>query len=172
MPEAKPIASLTSGLLARKGAAQPAMRRPMLGLELSGSAALAQDDLGWNDMGGDMPVAPLPRPLEPSPLAGLTPMANIVPQETPVPAVIAERNELAERVADALLTGRRNAGASRKAAFTLRLDAERHLRLRLACAVEGRSAQQIVTDAVDKYLSGIPEIDRLAQQVPPMRGVK
>ena len=34
MGEPKPLASLTSGLLARKGAAQPAMRRPMLGLSL------------------------------------------------------------------------------------------------------------------------------------------
>src|SRR5689334_5492739 len=33
-------------------------------------------------------------------------------------------------------------GSKAKAAFTLRLDPERHLRLRLACAVDGRSAQQ------------------------------
>ena len=39
-----------------------------------------------------------------------------------------------------------------KAAFTLRLDAKRHLKLRLACAVNGRSAQQLVTDALDHLL--------------------
>ena len=40
-----------------------------------------------------------------------------------------------------------------KAAFTLRLDAERHLQLRLVCAVRHRSAQQIVTEALDAFLS-------------------
>ena len=46
MSDPKPFASLSSGLLARKGAARPAMRpqgftSPNSGLE----------DLGWNDMG-------------------------------------------------------------------------------------------------------------------------
>jgi len=49
-----------------------------------------------------------------------------------------------------------------KAAFTLRLDSERHLKLRLACAVGGRSAQQIVTDALDQLLAAMPELDGLA----------
>ena len=44
-------------------------------------------------------------------------------------------------------------GSKGKAAFTLRLDPERHLKLRLACAVDGRSAQQIVTDALDQLLA-------------------
>jgi hypothetical protein len=54
----------------------------------------------------------------------------------------------------------------RKAAFTLRLDGDRHLRLRLACAVTGHSAQQIVAHALDEALAGIPEIEALAAQVP------
>ncbi len=58
----------------------------------------------------------------------------------------------------------------RKAAFTLRLDSERHLRLRLACAVSGRSAQQIVARALDEALAGIPEIEALASQVPAQPG--
>ena len=53
-----------------------------------------------------------------------------------------------------------------KAAFTLRLDAERHLKLRLAVAVTRRSAQQIVTQALDEYLDNLPEIDRLTKQLP------
>jgi hypothetical protein len=60
--------------------------------------------------------------------------------------------------------------AGRKAAFTLRLDAERHLRLRLACAVTGRSAQQIVTGALDQMLASIPEIESLAERVPASGG--
>ncbi len=55
MGEPKPLASLSAGLLARKGAARPAMRRQPLG---SGPAATfgqqGYDDLGWNDMGYDV----------------------------------------------------------------------------------------------------------------------
>jgi hypothetical protein len=51
-----------------------------------------------------------------------------------------------------------------KAAFTLRLDAERHLRLRLACALDRRSAQHIVTEALDAFLAGKPELESLAEQ--------
>ncbi|HEY5711448.1 MAG TPA: hypothetical protein VIT38_06100 [Allosphingosinicella sp.] len=54
----------------------------------------------------------------------------------------------------------------RKSAFTLRLDAGRHLRLRLATAVTGRSAQQIVTGALDAILDSIPELEALAERVP------
>ena len=55
-------------------------------------------------------------------------------------------------------------GSKAKAAFTLRLDPERHLKLRLACAVDGRSAQQFVTDALDQLLERMPEVDGLAQK--------
>ena len=53
-------------------------------------------------------------------------------------------------------------GSKGKAAFTLRLDPERHLKLRLACAVDGRSAQQLVTDALDQLLDRMPELDSMA----------
>jgi hypothetical protein len=54
---------------------------------------------------------------------------------------------------------------NRRAAFTLRLDAKRHLKLRLASTVKNRSAQQLVTAALDKYLAEIPEVEALAAQV-------
>jgi hypothetical protein len=54
------------------------------------------------------------------------------------------------------------AGSKGKAAFTLRLDPDRHLKLRLACAVDGRSAQQLVTDALDHLLERMPDLDGLA----------
>jgi len=50
--EPKPFASLSSGLLARKGAARPAMRPQGFG---QGAAGL--EDLGWNDMGFEPPKA-------------------------------------------------------------------------------------------------------------------
>ncbi|WP_416172346.1 hypothetical protein [Allopontixanthobacter sp.] len=53
----------------------------------------------------------------------------------------------------------------RRAAFTLRLDPERHLKLRLASTITGRSAQQIVTDALDAFLGDMPELATLAAQV-------
>ncbi|MBH1993042.1 MAG: hypothetical protein I8H86_09150 [Sphingomonadaceae bacterium] len=171
MAEPKPIASLTSGLLARKGAAQPAMRRPMMGFGRSSAVAMQQDDLGWNDMGFD--VEPAPVPMEEPPVAiGLTPMAPSAPVAVPVPPVVTEREELAERIMGTPAPPKATvvAKASRKAAFTLRLEANRHLKLRLACAVTGRSAQQIVTQALDEFLNGLPEIDRLTQQLPHMRG--
>jgi hypothetical protein len=55
-------------------------------------------------------------------------------------------------------------GSKGKAAFTLRLDPSRHLKLRLACAVNGRSAQQIVTDALDQLLTNMPELDAMAEK--------
>jgi hypothetical protein len=53
-------------------------------------------------------------------------------------------------------------GSKSKAAFTLRLDSERHLKLRLACAVDGRSAQMLVTEALDRLLDAMPELDSMA----------
>jgi hypothetical protein len=64
-------------------------------------------------------------------------------------------------------TARSAPGSKGKAAFTLRLDAARHLKLRLACAVNGRSAQQIVTDALDQLLEAMPELDAMAAKAKP-----
>jgi hypothetical protein len=55
--------------------------------------------------------------------------------------------------------------SSRRAAFTLRLDSMRHLKLRLASTVRNRSAQQLVTEALDRFLNDIPELEVLARQV-------
>lgn len=53
-----------------------------------------------------------------------------------------------------------------KAAFTLRLAPDRHLKLRLACATTNRSAQMLVTDALDAFLATMPELDAMAKKVP------
>ena len=52
----------------------------------------------------------------------------------------------------------------RRAAFTLRVDAERHLRLRMACAVKNRSAQQLVTEALDRVLAEVNGLEDLARR--------
>ena len=54
MGEPKPLASLSAGLLARKGGARPAMRRQPLGSGPAPTNAVGYDDLGWNDMGYDV----------------------------------------------------------------------------------------------------------------------
>lgn len=198
MNEPKPFASLSSGLLARKGAARPAMRPQGFG-QVSGNL----EDLGWNDMGFEPPkpadsarddshdafgedVVDHPR-AHPT---GLTPVqspvhtqqAEIVhrfngetaEEEFDETAELDERDEHAEPAAvtpsvPAVAPAPRRSpkprsapGSKGKAAFTLRLDSERHLKLRLACAVGGRSAQQLVTDALDRFLDAIPELDSMA----------
>ena len=51
MGEPKAFASLSSGLLARKGGARPAMRPQGFG----GQTGAGLEDLGWNDMGFEPP---------------------------------------------------------------------------------------------------------------------
>jgi hypothetical protein len=169
----KPAASLSSSLLARKGQARPAMRpQGFVGM----NPATAQDDLGWNDMGDEgahapqavqQPVAPQPKPQvlrqiealdqrfsQPEPLA-VQPPAPVQP--APRPAALAPA--AAARVA-------REVAKKSRAAFTLRLDNDRHLRLRLASAVTNRSAQQLVTEALDAFLESLTEVEALARQIP------
>ena len=215
--EPKPFASLSSGVLARKGAARPAMRPQGFGQMGAGL-----EDLGWNDLGFEPPkpnVTPIrddehdafgeELPAQPvrNPLAALTPIGSPVhdqqaeiedaftppayddeavdedyddtaelyePEETVVeapqiakaadprpvhPAVAAVVPTAAPRRAP---KARSAAGTKGKAAFTLRLDPERHLKLRLACAVSGRSAQLLVTDALDALLGSMPELEDMA----------
>ena len=206
--EPKAFASLSSGLLARKGAARPAMRPQGFGQGVAGL-----EDLGWNDMGFEPPkpaetperdadhdafgeeIAEHPQR---NPLAGLTPVelpvhgqqAEIAgrlsafapgdegeedetdetaeleaeaddavdfdePEAEPVavasvtkskPVAIAPVAE-ARPVVRSVPAPTPSVGGKAKAAFTLRLDPQRHLKLRLACAVSGQSAQMLVTQA-------------------------
>lgn len=54
---------------------------------------------------------------------------------------------------------------ARRAAFTLRLDAERHLKLRLAATMQGVSAQALVTEALDALLAEFDELDVIANHL-------
>ena len=153
------FASLSPTLLARKGGARPAMR-PQLG-PVGGDAIARQlddrgwNDLGWNDMGDDAP-APAPQPS--AEVVSITPDSP-PPADAPVPEVVRQRAALK----GPSLSPRRSALAEgRRAAFTLRVDAERHLKLRLACAVSNRSAQQLVTEALDRLLAESPDVTELS----------
>lgn len=57
------------------------------------------------------------------------------------------------------------AQAGRRAAFTLRLDADRHLKLRLAATMHGVSAQALVTEALDRLLAEYDELDVIANHM-------
>lgn len=173
---AKPAASLSSGLLARKGQARPAMRpQGYIGLDPGTSL----DDLGWNDMGSEMPApAPAFEPVPPVPPV-LAQRQTLVeefapppqPAPEPLPAPVAREAEpeapaLPVSTATAARIGREVASRKGKAAFTLRLDHERHLKLRLASAVTGRSAQLLVTEALDAFLESLPELGALVDRLP------
>lgn len=226
MSEPKPFAALSSGLLARKGTAKPAMRPQGFG-----QAGAGIEDLGWNDMGYAPPVAAEgPQAFQqpnhehvPSSISALTPAPRsqgknmseepsedyldepfaqadeeltevpvselASPVEVPVReqqrAIAAsfpaeegldhesDEPENAAQSAPVIAMPRRPRqapGLKGKAAFTLRLDPDRHLKLRLACAVTHRSAQQIVSDALDQYLKTVPELDAMARQLPARAG--
>lgn len=53
----------------------------------------------------------------------------------------------------------------KRTAFTLRLDADRHLKLRMVCTLANRSAQALVTEAVDAMFADFPELDQLVARV-------
>ena len=165
MIAAKPIAALSSGLLARKGHAKPTMRpQGFHGFASAGNL----EDLGWNDMGDAAETAATPAP---------------APAPMPLPPVLRQREELSQQfepepepepqpatrrgisLATAQRIGRETARRAGKAAFTLRLDGERHLNLRLASAIDGRSAQQLVTEALDRMLGEMPDLSSMLDQL-------
>lgn len=224
MSEPKPLASLSGSLLARKGAARPAMRpQTQMLARVDGHKAISIEDLGWNDMGEAeeprhvadiLPLTPAPKLPEVAAeteardrkaAAQLAKNAQDIATsgsiETPArPEVILKREEVAARLKNAEASGadndlappteafaplqeasvpapakkrskkaspsRRSAIADgRRAAFTLRLDGHRHLKLRLASTIRNRSAQQLVTEALDALLGAMPELEALAAQV-------
>jgi hypothetical protein len=112
----------------------------------------------------EQPVAVVPEPVVEA--AKAEPVVEAA-RPAPVAAVAAPKRARSTAEVVAIAGRQRRApGAKAKAAFTLRLDADRHLKLRLACAVSHRSAQQLVTEALDVFLGSLPELDAMAGHVP------
>jgi hypothetical protein len=162
MSEHQAFASLTPRLLARKGGAKPAMRRQDTSKFVSGGVAAPHEDLGWNDWGhgaepakASVPVS-LPTALPVPPKA---PAENLSAGE--IPEVLRQIEQIAWRINQSVPPPQNAEPEGRRAAFTLRLDAERHFRLKMAAVVLNRSAQVLVTEALDRYLSEIPEVAKL-----------
>ena len=137
--EPRPFASLGPMLLARKGTAKPAMR---VQLEQADRVATLGDE--FDDLAKSQSAL------------GWDDMGDNENSVVHLPVL--------GRKADRAPTTEANAGKGR-AAFTLRLDAQRHMKLRLASTLEGRSAQKLVTEALDRFLAEIPELDAIAAQI-------
>ena len=99
------------------------------------------EDYGYEDEDEEADTA-LYAPLAPEPVAAPAP-APRAPAKPRVPAV----------------------QSGRRAAFTLRLDADRHLKLRLAATMQGVSAQALVTEALDRLLAEYDELDVIANHL-------
>lgn len=80
------------------------------------------------------------------------PVAPVAPAPAPAPAPVRARP--APRALAA--------SNERRAAFTLRLDPERHLKLRLAATMQGVSAQALLTEALDAMLAEFDDLDVIA----------
>ncbi|WP_342251099.1 hypothetical protein [Sphingomonas sp. OTU376] len=193
----KPTASLSSSLLARKGQARPAMRpQGFVGMNpATAQDDLGWNDMG-DESAQPQQFAPEPAPMpapkpqvlrqieqlderfsQPAPVPAPVPVTR--PRVPALPPLVEEVAEPAPVVASAPAPQApvlapaaaerlaREVAKKSKAAFTLRLDNDRHLRLRLASAVTNRSAQQIVTEALDAFLESLTEVETLARQVGP-----
>lgn len=172
MAEPRPAASLTGSLLARRGGARPAMRRPT-----HFGSAPAHEDLGWNDMGDDeASVAPIQLAVavegEEAIVAPIREAGAPVVEEAPVSPIAEQIAVLAERIRTTPSTKKAVSarpatlsGTGRKAAFTLRIDAERHLRLRLLSAMTRRSSQRLLIEALDTMIAQNEAIQDLADRI-------
>ncbi len=173
------FASLNPTLLARKGGAKPAMRPQLHSLPDSIEAedvdAARLEDLGWNDMGveQELPSSKGAEVLhltpavahedyeaddhleDPQPDEALTEEAPVAAQPEPIAIPV-------EPIKD---TAKPTKAKGRRAAFTLRLDTDRHLKLRLAATMQGKSAQALVTEALDQAFAQIQDLDALAERM-------
>ena len=168
------FASLSPSLLARKGGARPAMRPQLQPIQPfnEATARMLEDDLGWNDHGEDQFCSEQTAGSD-----GDGESANVISLNgadlpvAEVPAVRRQQAAAANRIAkqsvakDTAQDFGSTKSKGRRAAFTLRLDAERHLRLRLASTIDSRSAQQIVTEALDRLLAEMPDVEELAVRI-------
>lgn len=110
MAEPRPLASLTAGLLARKGQARPAVRTAFVPRTVEARAE---------------PRRPEPQDDEPTVVVQQRRLAAVYNAPDPVPG-------------------------EKRVAMTLRLDADRHYRLKLLAARRRTSARALIVDALDE----------------------
>ncbi|MEP7222160.1 MAG: hypothetical protein ABI673_05770 [Novosphingobium sp.] len=130
-------------LLATKGGARPALRSQL-------QAIHADDSLADNDLSAEIADSDAP--------ASNAPASNVrlIRRDVAV--------SLVPRASRAVTPRRRAFDQNRRAAFTLRIDAERHAQLRLACTAANRSAQSVLTEALDRLITDIAGADSRPQR--------
>lgn len=134
MLEPKPAASLSAGLLVRKGEARPAMSP---GLVLEPVEGLTPRQIT------------LPRPEHRPAIIEVKP---------------AEAQDNAPAAARAKAAPAPRGQSQRRVAFTFRLDPERHLNLRVVAIFNRTSAQKILEEALDRYLEVAMAADPTSKQ--------
>jgi hypothetical protein len=124
----------------------PIVRRQQRRLEerVLADAAMTGPDYAVDEILGDTEAGNVAAMADPAPVAPAAVLATRTPRATSRPAI---RSALA---------------SERRAAFTLRLDAERHLKLRLAATMQGVSAQVLLTEALDAMLAEFDDLDVIA----------
>lgn len=153
-PETKPFASLTGSLLARKGAARPAMRSHV--------------SLDWAGIEPDAAIVP--------DAEAALPLAEVVAleeagEDDSRPEVLRQIAQLSA-VLDRKVAANRRAALDveqlpgKKVAFTLRLDPRRHALLRACCTAERRSAQSLLIEALDRLVDATPGLEDVLAQLP------
>lgn len=153
-PETKPFASLTGSLLARKGAARPAMRSHV--------------SLDWAGIEPDAAIVP--------DAEAALPLAEVVAleeagEDDSRPEVLRQIAQLSAVLDRKVATNRRAALdveqlPGKKVAFTLRLDPRRHALLRACCTAERRSAQSLLIEALDRLVDATPGLEDVLAQLP------
>lgn len=163
------LASLHSGLVARKGEAMPAVSHPLFSY-VDKPRPAARDDRSaerrvWPPV-AEQPTAARqqsqPRHthaepeavsdatfeqarLEPSMQSAEAPAAQVTPPQLIAKTSAAPKVQHAEEAPDLAARHR----------MTLRLDHEQHHRLRLAAAIRDQSLQQVLSEALDNHLDGL-----------------
>jgi hypothetical protein len=140
----KPAASLSGGLLITKGGARPGQRYDNEVTEVYQSrrriTLSAERVRDLSDFDGSQNDA-----FTPSDTTAVVVEANVTAPVADAPAAQWQDGDK--------LPGARSSGGKARVAYTVRLDAERHAQLRFTAQHQQRSAQQVMVDALDRYLS-------------------
>lgn len=165
----KEQARLTSELLARKGFALPGTRPAHV----------------YHSPFGALPATPTP---ESDANTQSTPLLDVEDRKIPdsmenssppnqwtqstlqdaagEPDALPQKNEIApENLPSANPASTKSHAVGKRVAMTLRLDDDRHLKLRLVAAHGKTSCQKILIEALDSYLNGLTEADMPAECV-------
>jgi hypothetical protein len=180
MNDPKPFAALTGTLLARKGAARPAMR-PQVSLDWADTDSACREEPARPARmalvpGARLPEVEQPEIEQPEIDRAWTDMGEPLPEPSVAeageenPEVLRQIRQLSGMINRKVAATRRaNADVEtlpgKKVAFTLRLDPRRHALLRACCTAERRSAQALLVEALDRLVDATPGLEDIVAQL-------